>query len=303
MGQGHFDKTPSPFKRPVSALIQTIMDGRFLRMVFLALLGLSVGTIGYDFQQLRANAPEGLPGSQRLEPAPMQLPTPGDQTRPYLRRTMPLGPSRGKPNLPGYFGPLDGEAMSGPISFHLGDRGRASAVGTIEPGAAERFEAFLNQHKTPAGNSALGELFIHSPGGSVSDALAIGRMLREAGISTHIPADGYCASSCPLVLAGGLYRKAGPRSFVGVHQVFALPTAVGSLQRGMADAQTISSVCQQYLKGMDVDATVWIKAMATPPAQLYLFTPEELSRLRLANNRQRIAMPNPRPSATEEIVN
>lgn len=282
-------------RKPLTALLAWIADGRFLRAVFLAMLGLSVFTVGQDFTTMLAQTPDGIPGSQRLEPAPMELPKPGDQTRPYLPRTMPIGPSRKSPRMPGYTGPTDGTALSQPMQFHLGGDGKASALGRIDPGAAARLTAFLNDNKDDNGNSTISELNLHSPGGSVSDAIAMSRALREAGISTRIPAHAYCASACPLVLAGGLYRRAGTGSFVGVHQVYALPTEVGSLQRGMADAQSVSAACQQVLIDMGVDLKVWVRAMQTPSAQLYVFTPDELRRFDLANGRNRGTLPEFRP--------
>lgn len=282
-------------KRPLTALIETIQNGRFLKGVFLAMLALSVGTVAQDLNEMIANAPGGNPGLQRLEPAPFDLPKPGDQTRPYLPKTMPLGPSRRKPQLPGYFGPLDSSVMSGPMIFSLGGDGKASGIGTILPGTADRLEEFLKQH-----DREIGELHLHSPGGSVSDALAMGRMIRAEGISTRVPSNAYCASSCPLLLASGLYRSAGENTFVGVHQIYTAASTTGSLQRGMADAQSVSALCQQLLVDMGVDLQVWVKAMATPPAQLYLFTADELSRFKLANAPKRTARPKPRPIARVE---
>lgn len=274
----------------MALLVQAIQDGRFLRVLFLAMLGLSVGTVGYDFQQLVANAPGALPGSQRQEPAPFELPTPGDQTRPYLPRTIPLSPDRGKPNLPGYFGPIDGSEIAQEMTFHKGPDGQISAVGTITPGTIKRLQSFLADNE-----KQIGMLFLHSPGGSVSDAIAMARMVRRAGISTRVPANGYCASSCPLILAGGLHRTSGRNAWIGVHQVYALPPAVGSLQRGMQDAQSASALCQKLLVDMEVDPRVWIYAMQTPPAQLYIFTADELTRLKLANHARKLSRPMPRP--------
>ncbi len=281
---------PRAFERPLTALVATIQDGRFLKLVFLSLLALSVATVFLDLKDLTERSTTDTPGSQTLEPAPMKLPQPGDQTRPYLPRTMPLGPGREKPDLPGYFGPLDGTVMGEPLQFHMGDDGRASALGRIDPGAAERFEAFLEENP-----KAIGELFLHSPGGSVTDALAISRLVRNAGISTRVPKAGYCASSCPLLLAGGLYRSAGEPAFIGVHQVYAPAPASGTLQRGMADAQTVSAVAQQLLVDMDVEPDMWIKAMETAPADLYVFTPDELVRYNLANSPRAKTVPTPRP--------
>lgn len=140
-------KHPGSKSGPLVRMVQTIQDGRFLRVLFLAMLGLSLGTVGYDFQQLVANAPGTLPGSQRREPAPFDLPTPGDQTRPYLPRTIPLSPDRGKPNLPGYFGPVDGSEIAQEMTFHKGPNGEVSAVGTITPGTSKRLRSFLTDNK------------------------------------------------------------------------------------------------------------------------------------------------------------
>ena len=283
------DRVQGAVKRPLTSLVGTIQDGRFLRVVFLGMLALTVGTVAQDYSAMLASAPEGQPGLQRIEPTPMDLPKPGDQTRPYLPRTMPLGPDRGRPDLPGYRGPLDGPAMSQPMEFAVLADGRASAVGTSDPGSATRFEEFLADN-----DKQIGELTLHSPGGSVADALSISRAIRAAGISTRVSSNGYCASSCPLLLAGGLYRSAGENAYIGVHQVYAAPTANGTLQRGMADAQTVSALCQQLLVDMGVDLKVWVRAIETPAAQLYLFTPDELSRYGLANGRRAVTRPERR---------
>ncbi|MEL7430777.1 MAG: hypothetical protein AAFN43_12365 [Pseudomonadota bacterium] len=277
-------------ERPLTAFLQTVADGRFLKVVFLAMLGVCVIILVQDYQTLLANAPQGLPGDRRGQPAPLTLPSPGDQTRRYFPRTMPLGPSRKKPDLPGWLDPLDGETMASPMQFVLGSDGRVSAVGTIDPGAADRLKAFLETH-----GEGIAEVTLHSPGGSVSDAIAMGRAIRTAGISTAVAAHGYCASACPLILASGLYRKVGEEAFVGVHQVYALPSSVGTLQSGMRDAQFITALCQQLLVDMEVNLQVWLKASQTPPDQLYIFTPDELVRFRLANYQQAIAKPSQRP--------
>lgn len=91
-------------------------------------------------------------------------------------------------------------------------------------------------------------VLINSPGGNVDAALKIGRILRKAGLPVAVaetsyvgcaPSDktcklpperegiyagraatwiGYCASACPLILAGGVSRFADPGTYVGVHQ-------------------------------------------------------------------------------------
>lgn len=119
------------------------------------------------------------------------------------------------------------------------------ARGSIEPGTAAAFKRFL---KKSVGNRQL-PVVISSPGGDVASAIAMGRMIRERKLDvgvgtaylTGCPAGDkdckagksksgvvfgvivdygqYCNSACPLVLAGGVRRFAGPTTYVGVHQI------------------------------------------------------------------------------------
>jgi hypothetical protein len=182
--------------------------------------------------------------------------------------------------------------MAEPMQFVRGSGGRATALGRIDPGAAARLEAFLAENE-----KEIGELYLHSPGGSVSDALAMSEAIRMAGVATHVPAGGYCASSCPLLLAGGLRRTAGEGAFIGVHQIYAPEPQTGTLQQGMENAQSITALCLRLLDRMEVDSSLWTHALATPPEQLYIFTEEELRRHRLANAPNPITFPKPRPAA------
>jgi hypothetical protein len=124
---------------------------------------------------------------------------------------------------------------------------------------------------------------LESPGGSVSDALEMGRLIRGKKLATEIESGRYCASSCPLVFAGGVERRAGDKAAIGVHQAFALARASGATAaNGMEDAQRVSAECQRYLREMGIDLQVWVHAMETPKDQLYYFKPDELLSLKLA---------------------
>jgi hypothetical protein len=114
----------------------------------------------------------------------------------------------------------------------------------------------------------------------VTDALAMGRLIRKKNFATQVEAGRYCASSCPLVFAGGVERRAGERAIIGVHQVSAL-APLGASVGGMAEAQRISAVCQKYLREMGVDLAVWTHAMETPKEKLYAFKRGELLTLKL----------------------
>jgi len=171
-------------------------------------------------------------------------------------------------------------ALARPMTFELVAGGKLMATGTITPGISAIFAAEVGRH-----GDYIKTVVLESPGGSVADALAIGRLIREKNFATEVEARKYCASSCPLVLAGGVERRAGEKATIGVHQVAAVPTAaVNRLRDDMSVAQTISARCQHYLSEMGVSLQVWVHAMETPHNRLFVFKPDELKALNLVTN-------------------
>ena len=261
--------------KTLSDWLRKLPDGAILRQVFFGMLTLSAVMIYLDLrQQMQTERvdPFGMPAT---EPVKMDRPERDNQIRPYLPMTRPVAPDEPSERLVAR--PRE-ESEAAPMRFRLGTHGDAFAEGTITPGSAEALAQFLAAERA----ESVKQIVLHSPGGSVTDATAMAHIIRDAKLDTRILPDGYCASSCPLVFASGLKRTADATSWVGVHQVFALTPAFGSLADGMEQAQIVSAEAQDLLKEFGVDPLVWTRAMATPKEKLYLFTPEELVELKLA---------------------
>jgi hypothetical protein len=178
-------------------------------------------------------------------------------------------------------------AMAKPMTFELVGGGKLMATGTITPGISDTFAAEVSKR-----GDYVKTVVLNSPGGSVSDALAMGRLIRERNFATEIEPGKYCASSCPLVFAGGVERRVGDKAIIGVHQVAAVGSTNGLPRDEMNVAQNISAKCQRYLADMGVNLQVWVHAMETPHEKLFVFKPDELKSLNLAT-----AVPAP-PTAT-----
>ena len=112
-----------------------------------------------------------------------------------------------------------------------------SAEGKIVTGTADalaRVLAAVGDRRLP--------IFINSAGGSVHDAMAMGRLIRAKRLAVVVArtaiapcaasagdcgeaqgsamlSGAYCASACTLVLAGGIERYVSPMSFLGVHHL------------------------------------------------------------------------------------
>jgi hypothetical protein len=233
-------------------------DDFILRKVFALMIAGTVTVLALDYFEisgLREQVAASIPDLS-TDALPAALPSDGEPM---------IGPLR-KPDGP----------LAGAMKFELVADGRLRATGTIQPGTAKLFADEVEKR-----GGYIKTIVLHSPGGSVTDALAMGRLIRKKNFATQVEAGRYCASSCPLVFAGGVERRAGERAIIGVHQVSALAPE-GVLAGGMAEAQRISAVCQKYLREMGVDLEVWTHAMATPKEKLYSFKKDELLTLKLA---------------------
>lgn len=149
--------------------------------------------------------------------------------------------------------------------------------GGIEEGDADRFNAFISSLESVPSN-----VVINSPGGIVSDALSIGRQIRELDVRTLVLPGAYCYSACPYLFAGGTKREASRRGEVGVHQTYFeepgyMPVfiAVESIQYGQAEEM-------KFLQDMGIGLELMITAMNTPPEEIDVLEEEELVSTNLA---------------------
>lgn len=233
-------------------------DDAVLRKLFAVMIAGTVTVLALDYFELsglRDQVTAAIPDLS-TDAAPAALPGDDQPT---------IGPLR-RPD----------SQLAAQMTFDLQADGRLRATGTIQPGTAKAFAAEIEKR-----GSYIKTVVLHSPGGSVTDALEMGRLIRKRNFATLVEAERYCASSCPLVFAGGVERRAGEKAIIGVHQVSAL-TRDNSPADGMADAQRVSAACQKYLREMGVDLEVWMHAMETPKEKLYSFKKAELLALKLA---------------------
>jgi len=240
-------------------------DGEVVRWAFRGLLIGSVGVLALDLRDLSQEngwwSPEvaviDAPSEPILPPfVQTDAPTPPDDPRRFVTA---------------------GEAtLSQPITFTLLANGVLVAEGSIDPGAAMRLA-----NEIEARGEYVKSISLNSPGGALDDAMEMGRLIRERGVATVVADGALCASSCPLVLAGGLTRTVGSQAAIGVHQFYAATKADARPAQAMADAQMTTARISRYLTDMDIDPAIWLHALDTPPQALYYFLPQELAKYRM----------------------
>jgi hypothetical protein len=89
--------------------------------------------------------------------------------------------------------------------------GKIVAEGEIRADTPAQFRKVISQL-----NGRKRPIVITSPGGRLSAALTIGRMIRKARLDVTV--SGTCTSACPFVLVGGVERRAELDAVVGVHR-------------------------------------------------------------------------------------
>ena len=246
---------------------EAILRGIFIGVVTVTIAALAVDLAGMNGWGANP-APAATPAEIRQDSRALDLPS-------FVPSILaPLLPGGDKRLLP--LPPPDG-AMAKPMTFELVSGGKLMATGTITPGISEAFAAEVSRH-----GDYIKTVVLNSPGGSVADALTMGRLIREKKFATEVEAGKYCASSCPLVFAAGIERRAGEKAAIGVHQVAAISlVANGPPRDEMSVAQNISARCQRYLADMGVNLQVWVHAMETPHDKLFVFKPDELKSLNM----------------------
>ncbi|WP_291690731.1 hypothetical protein [Bradyrhizobium sp.] len=250
----------------LSAWLPDNPDETVLRWIFRCVVSVTVAVLAADLAGM--NASVGNPDASEIKPepvpaAPALLPS-------LLAPLLPDGDRR-LVQVPEPKGPL-----ANPMNFELVGGGRLMATGTITPGISQAFAAEIQKR-----GDYIRTVVLDSPGGSVADALAMGRLIRDRKFATEVEPGKFCASSCPLVFAGGIERRAGDRATIGVHQIAAVSQDRGPPRDEMSLAQKVSARCQRYLGDMGVDLQVWIHAMETPHDKLFVFKPDELKSLSL----------------------
>jgi hypothetical protein len=248
-------KPSSLATRIKDALVRTD-DGAVMRYAFFALL-IAAGTfVAIDVREMSiANA--STPGHDPMRTDPPVLP-------PALTDGVPQAPPV-QPDSPP-------EVLRQPMRFDLASGGTLRAEGSIDVGAAARFAEEIE-----ARGEYVKTVSLNSPGGSVDDALAMSKLIRENGLDTKV----VCASSCPLVFAGGVAREAEKDAVLGVHQVFNGGQDRPSPEQAMSGAQSTTARIARHLEEMGIGAALWINALETPPDRLYYLTPVEMADFKL----------------------
>ncbi len=250
-------------------------EGEVIRWAFRGLLAGAVGVLVFDFQDLWGNQPLFSSEPTSHLAAPAVLP-PAVTVRGGDDASATVDP---RENVT-----TDEAALRAPVVFALRQGGLLAVEGYIDTGSKARFEAEL-----AARGEYVKTVSLNSPGGSLDDAIGMATLIRERGLATEVEDGALCASSCPLILAGGTNRTISAKAAVGVHQFYSASAEPSDPAQAMADAQATTARISRHLAAMGVDAALWLHALDTPPRSLYYLSADQMRDYGLATGNAQVA--------------
>ncbi|MBX3531161.1 MAG: hypothetical protein KF849_11175 [Rhizobiaceae bacterium] len=261
-----------PRQSPLMRYLQRFEEGRLIRAAFFGMLIGTASVLALDFSDLLER--NGL------------MPDAASATA----VTVPiLPPAVDSDNAGGGVDPRQfirtNEAMlRDPMRFILQPGGTLEAIGSVDVGSALRFAEEVELR-----GEYVRRVTLNSPGGSLDDAMAMARLMREKGFATEVEDGALCASSCPLMLAGGATRIVDEKGAVGLHQFYASNNPDTPPAQAMADAQVTTARISRLLIELGVDPALWLHALDTPPRALYYLSAEEMAKYRLVTKSDQVA--------------
>jgi ATP-dependent protease ClpP protease subunit len=166
----------------------------------------------------------------------------------------------------------------------LAIEGEISDATTVE--LSRLLESFLRQKdpSIPANDLSGTTVNLSSPGGSVSAAMAIGRLLRANRITAFVDPGSSCLSACVLIYAGAVRRLGYDKAArIGIHQpYFPVPGHKIDADAVRKNYSSMLADLRVYLREMNVSERLADEVMKTPPSAVRFLTAEEQEELGLS---------------------
>jgi hypothetical protein len=175
-----------------------------------------------------------------------------------------------------------------PIPTLMGTAWTIFGEGVIRAGTSERLQQFVNEHDVPYSSN----LYLNSPGGSLTEAIKLGRLIRFRRLFTTVGTPGgklndirpgECYSACAIAFLGGLFRFGHEGSSYGVHRFYA---SIKDTPLTSDDAQIVSAVLVDYIREMGVNASLFSFMTEAGPDEIKLLSDGDQVRLNVTNNGQ-----------------
>ena len=159
-----------------------------------------------------------------------------------------------------------------------------SLSGEIQKGDTQHLlgalEVVARQRPKRGGRSRIGTIMFNSPGGDLTEAMMLGRAIREHLIQTSVSGVSSCADACVIAFLGGVGRW--PLGPVIMHSRYSREfTGIEKSDKASAEGKQISLDLQQYLKDMNITTSLLDEVEKIPHDSARTLSVPELNRLNI----------------------
>jgi len=185
--------------------------------------------------------------------------------------------------------PLSIKIFDDRMTVSMAGAAQVYLYGVIDADAPQRFAALVKSWKIPAG----ADVYLNATGDDLDAGMALGRLLREGSMSTHLglPTRGprskvankssVCAGACAYAFLGGVYRWAP----AGNDRFGIAPYHVADPKGANTDqARQVPGNIAAYLKDMGVAPAAFAAVLADSHSQMVWPAANQMLAAGLANN-------------------
>jgi len=144
--------------------------------------------------------------------------------------------------------------------------------GTIENGESEIFKKTVEEKK----HLGVITVSLSSDGGSLLEAMKIGKIIRDNKMWAVVPYNSRCLSSCVFLLAAGVFKN--PVGLVGIHRPYITDTNNKNVDFSM---KNIMKNAENYLDEMNVPKSLVEEMFSISPENIKYLTNNEKIKFRL----------------------
>jgi hypothetical protein len=171
----------------------------------------------------------------------------------------------------------------------VGISSRVFVQGEIDATTPDLLKSLITRHRLDQRRVIV---YLDSPGGNLLSGIKIGKLIRDAGMSTSVGrrrsdgtprgdvGPGECLSACVYALVGGTFRYADNDDVIGVHRF----SREGATPSDLEIAQVISAAITNHFKEMGVDAKLFEMAAVTAKDEITIVPIPQAERLGVVNN-------------------
>ena len=148
--------------------------------------------------------------------------------------------------------------------------------GEIESGDSAKLLATIKEN--PVDLIVTRGMVVNSPGGSVTEAIKIAKIIEASGMTLRVEHQDTCASACFILFASASYRWASDDASILIHRPYFVspPTTSAEYSRSIELQQKGMNEMREFLQARSVSSSIIDKMMTYPSNEAYKVTVEDV---------------------------